>query len=117
MAPGSLPILHPLAPMTIEEANIARQVVLSNLPDCVVEFRASALQEPAKADLVKFLDLEHAGKLNAESARPPRLVRVHYDAIDGSKVPKSMESVVDVEQKKRIEHEVVDTECHPCLTV
>jgi primary-amine oxidase len=117
MAAGSLPVLHPLAPMTIEEANIAREVVLSKLPNTVVEFRTSALQEPAKADLIKFLELEHAGKLTAESARPPRLVRVHYDAIDGSKVPKAMESVVDVEKKQRIEHELVSTECHPCLTV
>jgi primary-amine oxidase len=117
MASGSLPVLHPLAPMTIEEANIAREVVLSNLPDTVVDFRTSSLQEPVKAELIKFLDLEHAGKLTAESARPPRLIRVHYDAIDGSKVPKAMESVVDVEKKKRVQHELVSTECHPCLTV
>jgi primary-amine oxidase len=117
MAAGSLPVLHPLAPMTIEEANVAREVVLSCLPDTVVDFRTSALQEPAKVDLIKFLDLEHAGKLTAESARPPRLIRVHYDAIDASKVPKSMESVVDVEKKERVEHEIVPAENHPCLTV
>ncbi|KAF2436898.1 copper amine oxidase [Tothia fuscella] len=108
---------HPLSGLSVEETNIAREVVLASLPNTVVDFRTTSLQEPAKADLIKFLDLEHAGKLTADSPRPPRLARVHYDAVDGSKVPKYMESVVDVEKKERVEHELVSTESHPSLTV
>lgn len=110
-------IPHPLSGLSVEETNIAREVVLASLPNTVVDFRTTSLQEPAKADLTKFLDLEHAGKLTADSPRPPRLARVHYDAIDGSKIPKYMESVIDVEKKERVEHELVSTESHPSLTV
>jgi primary-amine oxidase len=106
-----------LAGLTIEETNIAREVVLASLPNTVVEFRTTALQEPAKADLIKYLDLEHSGQLTSDSPRPPRLARIHYDAIDSSKIPKYMESVIDVEKRERVEHELVSTENHPCLTV
>lgn len=115
MGAPSLP--HPLAGLSVEETNIAREVVISSFPNAVVDFRTTALQEPIKADLIKYLDLEHAGELTPEIPRPARLARVHYDVIDGSKIPKYMESVINIGTKEIVEHELVNTESHPCLTV
>lgn len=117
MATPTLSHPHPLSNLSVAETNIAREVVLASLPGTVVDFRTIALQEPIKSELIKYLDLEHAGQLSEESPRPARLARVHYDAIDGSKAPKYMESVIDVEKKERVHHELVSTENHPCLTV
>jgi len=108
---------HPLASLSQEETNIARDVVLAEQGGAVVDFRTIALQEPVKAELVRFLDLEHAGKLTTDSPRPQRLARVHYDAIDSSKVPKYLETIVDVNSKKVVSHEIISSDVHACLTM
>ena len=108
---------HPLSQLSVEETTIARDVVLACHPDAVLDFRTITLQEPAKAELVPFLKLEHAGKLSAQSEWPPRLARVHYDVIDSSKVPKYSESIVKIDSRERIAHELMSTESHASLTV
>jgi len=108
---------HPLAPLSIEETNIARDVVRACHPNTVIDFRSISLQEPVKADLVKFLNVEHSDRLSWSTPRPARQAKVHYDVIDKDKVPKYMESVVDVAKRKRTSYELVSTDVHACLTV
>ena len=108
---------HPLTSLSIEETNTARDVVLSYHPDAVVGFRMISLQEPAKAELIPFLELEHDGNLNNHASRPRRLAKVNYDVIDWSKAPKYMEAIVDVETKERISCELISDDVHACLTV
>lgn len=108
---------HPLAPLSITETNIARDVVRSCHPDTVIDFRTISLQEPPKAELVKFLDVEHARRLTSSTPRPARQARVHYDVIDKSKAPKYMESIVDVTKRQRTSYELISTDVHACLTV
>jgi primary-amine oxidase len=108
---------HPLSSLSIDETNIARDVVISCHPDTAIGFRMISLQEPAKAELIHFLELEHSGYLSPKTRRPRRLARVHYDVVDKSKVPKYMESIVDVEAKERVSYEVISSDVHACLTV
>ncbi|KAK3674803.1 hypothetical protein LTR78_005147 [Recurvomyces mirabilis] len=107
---------HPLAQLTLDETNEARDVIVKLHSDAVVSFRIISLQEPAKADLVPLLELEHAGKLRSDSPRPPRLAKVHYDVIGGSKKPVYCEAVVNIEACKRISHETLPDDVHACLT-
>lgn len=73
---------HPLAPLTEAEFAIARDAILkSHGPSEPLFFRSLYRQEPTKAELVPFLELEHAGKLTDETPRPPRLAVVEYDVI------------------------------------
>ena len=109
---------HPLRPLTIEETNVARDIILKSHPDATIYFRIITLQEPAKADLVKFLDAEHAGRLSPSTPRPLRLADVKYDAIEkNSKVPVYQEAWVEVEKRERVKHELISTEFHASLTV
>ena len=108
--------IHPLSILSIAEFDIARNVVLESHPGAVVSFREIFLQEPAKAELLKFLDLEHTNRLSPSSTRPARLARAQYDVIETDKIPKSHESVVDVQQKRRVSHEILEAENHASLT-
>lgn len=110
-------ISHPLASLSLDETKIARDVVLACHPDTVIDFRIITLFEPAKSELIQFLDLEHSRTVQANSPRPARLARVHYDVIDKTKVPKSCESIVDVEKRTRISHEVLPSGAHAALTM
>lgn len=108
---------HPLRQLSIEETNIARDVVLSLHEGVVIEFREIFLQEPPKAELIKFLELEHSGQVSGQTARPARLAKVQYDVIGGSKLPVFHESIVDIPRKERVAHEIVKSDYHAALTV
>ncbi|KAI1858990.1 uncharacterized protein JN550_012252 [Neoarthrinium moseri] len=108
---------HPLANLSVEETNIASEVVKKCHPDSILDFRVIYLQEPLKAELVKFLDLEHAGHVTPESPRPPRLARVHYGVIRKEQQPESVEAVVDIEKKERISYETVPEGVHYSFTM
>lgn len=109
---------HPLKQLSLEETNLARDVTLSLHEGAVLEFREIFLQEPPKAELIKFLDLEHSGQLTSESPRPVRLAKVQYDVIgDGSKVPVFHESVIDLRRKERVAHEAVSSDYQAALTL
>jgi len=100
---------HPFKILSVEEVRIARDVVLSLHPDVVVDFREIYLQEPEKEVMKQFLEAERTAK--SESAqRPPRLAKCQYDVVGSDKIPEYNESVIDVELKKRVKHEVVGKE-------
>lgn len=110
---------HPLRTLDVDETRIARDVILSLHPDTVVDFREIFLQEPNKEQMKKFLAAEHSATPgnSPNSKRPPRLAKCQYDVIGGDKIPEYHESVVDVEIKKRVKHEVVGKDCQASLTL
>jgi primary-amine oxidase len=102
---------HPLAPLTVEETNHARDIVLASSPEDVVQFRMIYRQEPEKAQLVPFLDLEHAGALTSTSPRPPRLACVHYVRAHKSRDKKAdeVEAIVDLGKREVVSKKVIGT--------
>lgn len=108
---------HPFKILNVEETRIARDTVLSLHPDVVVDFREIYLQEPEKELMKQYLDLEHAGKPGHSPKRPARLAKCQYDVIGSDKIPEYHESVIDIEQKKRVRHEVVGKENQASLTL
>ncbi|KAF2198065.1 copper amine oxidase-like protein [Delitschia confertaspora ATCC 74209] len=108
---------HPLQTLSIEETRIARDVILSLHPDVVIDFREIYLQEPAKGFMKMYLELEHSAHLSPTSPRPPRLAKCQYDVIGADRIPEYNESVVDVEKRERVKHEIVGKEFQAALTL
>ncbi|KAI6779923.1 uncharacterized protein J7T54_000223 [Emericellopsis cladophorae] len=103
---------HPLSSLSVEETSLARDIVLASSPDEVIQFRMIYRQEPEKAQLVPFLDLEHAGRLTTDMPRPPRLARVHYVRAGTSAQRKAdeIEATVDLNKRNVVSKDVVGQE-------
>lgn len=109
---------HPLSALSIDETNLARDIVLSCHPEEILYFRQILLLEPPKSEVVSFLEIEHSGKLCLDTPRPQRLAKVQHDVISkGSRVPLYQESVVDLRRKQRVRHEVIAKEKRAALTM
>lgn len=110
---------HPFKILDIEETRLARDVILSLHPDVVVDFREIFLNEPHKELMKEYIELEHAAQpgKSAHSKRPPRLAKCMYDVIGSDKVPEYHESLIDVETRKRVRHEVIGKEHQASLTL
>ena len=93
---------HPLVSLNEAEVNKARDIVRKTHAGAVLHFRVIYLQEPPKAELTRFLDLEHSGRLadikpgqyvlNVEAARETggrELVSVPITAAGGRATGKS----------------------------
>ena len=67
----------------------------------------------------QYLELEHAATpgQSQSSTRIPRLAKLQYDVVGSDKIPEYHESVVDVETKQRVRHEVVGKEKQASLTL
>ncbi|EEY23054.1 copper amine oxidase [Verticillium alfalfae VaMs.102] len=100
-------IPHPLSALTVAESDVARDAVLAAHEGAVLKFRLIFLLEPPKAEVITFLDLEHAGKVTAETSRPIRTAQVHYDVIGGDNAAVYQESVVDLSSKKVVDTKIV----------
>lgn len=88
---------HPLDPLSTTETDRSRQAILDACgTDVAIKFRSIFLEEPPKTELLDFLDLEHSGKLTADTTRPKRIAKVQYDIIRGDKSHEYVESWVDV---------------------
>ncbi|QSZ37572.1 hypothetical protein DSL72_008670 [Monilinia vaccinii-corymbosi] len=107
---------HPLTQLSLEESNTARDVILHLHPKALVYFRTISLEEPPKAELQKFLQLEHDGALDASAPYPKRVSRVTYDVIGSNKTPQYHESLVDVEEEVEISREIVKGQ-HSSMTL
>jgi primary-amine oxidase len=97
---------HPLSPLSIAEAELARDLIKAHHRGTLLHFRLIELQEPPKAQLVPFLELEHAGKLTATTERPDRLAQVHYNHVEPGTEPSGgsgkavyVEALVNLETK------------------
>lgn len=109
---------HPLSALTIDETNVARDVIINSHPDASIYFRINTLLEPSKEEVFKFLAEEHAGQLSKATPRPARVAEVKYDVIErGSKVPVYTESWVDIGKKEIVKYDVISTEFHASLTL
>lgn len=54
--------LHPLAPLTGDEIKAAAAIIKSVWPAGTdLQFKNITLEEPAKAEVIPYLDAEHAG--------------------------------------------------------
>ncbi|KAH8679122.1 copper amine oxidase [Ilyonectria robusta] len=111
-------IPHPLSALSLSETNQARDIVLALHPGTIVNFRTVYLTEPPKAEVVPFLALEHAGKVNELTPRPARLAEARYDVVrNGQNRPEYHESVVDLRTSQRVKHQIVGSEHHASLTM
>lgn len=108
---------HPLAQLRAEEIEIARQVVTKARNGYLLLYRDIFTQEPAKTELIPFLEAEHAGKLTDETLRPPRLAKVQYDIIGNDGSHAYTESLVDINTRKEVSHRIFDKELQPALTL
>jgi len=54
---------HPLAPLSAEELRTAASIIKASWPARTdLHFKVVTLQEPPKAEVVKYLDAEHGNK-------------------------------------------------------
>jgi primary-amine oxidase len=108
---------HPLDQLSVVEANLAREAILTARgPQVAIHFRSIFLEEPPKKELLKFLDLEHSGMLTARTPRPARVAKVQYDVVRGNQNHEYTESWVNVISGKEVERRVVDKIHHASLT-
>lgn len=108
---------HPLARLSGQEIDTARQVVVKACAGYLLLFRDIFTEEPAKADLVPFLNAEHSSELTEQTPRPRRLARVQYDTISEDGSHAYTESVVDLNTREEVVHRIVDKSIQPPLTV
>ncbi|KAF9875083.1 copper amine oxidase [Colletotrichum karsti] len=102
---------HPLKDLSENEFKQARDAVKGLYPsDVTLFFRAIYLQEPKKAELIPFLQAEHAGNLSDSTSRPPRRARLQYDVIKSGKLPEYTTSVIDLGQNAEVERIVAKPE-------
>lgn len=100
---------HPLDPLSAAESNTIRQIILdAHKSSALIKFRTIALDEPPKHELVNFLELEHSGRLTAQSPRPARVAKVQFDVIRKSDDYDYVESWVDLTEVKVVKRRVVD---------
>jgi primary-amine oxidase len=99
---------HPLEQLSSDEVDIAREVI-KKARQSLLLFRNVFTVEPPKAELVKFLAAEHAGKVSADTPRPPRQARVQYDVIGQDKSHQYFESVVDLESQTEVSKRTVES--------
>ncbi|CAG8137454.1 unnamed protein product [Penicillium salamii] len=85
---------HPFDPLTPKEIIKAAAIVRDEFPAQNPNFRVITLKEPAKAEMVPFLDLEHRGEKT--NKRPARIARVQV--VLGETANKFVELWVDLDQ-------------------
>jgi hypothetical protein len=108
---------HPLDQLSSHEIDIAREAVFTARGKCLILFRAIFTEEPAKAELVPFLEAEHSRTLTSSTPRPARQARVQYDIVHDDKSHDYMESVVDILAKQEVVHRIIDKKHQPALTL
>jgi len=92
--------------------------VLTSCPDSqsTLIFRSIALEEPPKAELIQFLEVEHARKVTNHTPRPARLAKIQYDVVRGDRSHEYIESWIDLVTRKETKHRIVDKIHHAALT-
>jgi primary-amine oxidase len=114
---STMALPHPLDQLSVAESETARQVVLeARGRDVALNFRSIALEEPSKDELVKYLELEHDGKVTLQTPRPVRMAKVSYDIVRGNRSHEYTESFVDVQSATELSRRVVDEAHQAALT-
>ncbi|KAG9771321.1 Copper amine oxidase 1 [Exophiala dermatitidis] len=107
---------HPFDQLSSEEIEIARQAVL-DARKSVILFRNIYTVEPPKAQVVKFLEAEHAGTLSPDTPRPARQARVQYDVVYDDRSHEYLESIVDIATGKEVHLRHLEKGAQQSLTV
>lgn len=111
---------HPLDPLSVQEIQIARRVILSARHPHQLLIRNIYLEEPAKKLLLPFLDAENEGATEEElnNLRPPRLARCIYDVVRLGPEKEFIfhDTVVDLGRLQEIEKNII-TGHHAPLSV
>jgi primary-amine oxidase len=100
-------VRHPLEQLSSDEVDIAREVI-KKARQSLLLFRNVFTVEPPKAELVKFLNAEHAGTLSTDTPRPARQARVQYDVIGQDRSHQYFESVVDLASQTEVSKRTVE---------
>jgi primary-amine oxidase len=108
---------HPLSALSIEETNLAREIIQACYPNVILDFRQIWLLEPPKSEVIAFLEIERTNSVSTTTPRPQRLAQLRYDVISGDKIPEYHESVVDLRLENRCRHDVISTQHHASLTM
>ncbi|RDA89190.1 hypothetical protein CP532_0537 [Ophiocordyceps camponoti-leonardi (nom. inval.)] len=107
---------HPLAPLSEAEFCRARDAVIElRGPDEAMVFRSLYLEEPPKAEMIPFLETEHAGSLQDDTPRPRRRARVEYDLIGASHCVFNC-IIVDVGTGEIVSRWTAEEEAYPSFT-
>jgi primary-amine oxidase len=107
---------HPLAPLSEAEFTRARDIIVKlHGPDTSLFFRSLYLNEPKKAELVPFLEQEHAGELTDASKRPARQALVEYDVVKPD-MHEYIRAVVDVDSGEVASRESAGPRSQPYYT-
>ena len=108
---------HPLSQLTAEEFTKARDVIVKlHGNETNLFFRSIFLDEPKKAELVPFLEAEHAGTLISSTPRPPRQVYIEYDVVTSDR-HEYIRAVVGIETLEVVSKESVQAPSWPYYTV
>ncbi|RCI12257.1 hypothetical protein L249_0746 [Ophiocordyceps polyrhachis-furcata BCC 54312] len=114
--PNDVPLPHPLAPLSEPEFCRARDAVIKlRGPDEAMFFRSLYLEEPPKAEMIPFLEAEHAGSLKHDTPRPRRRARAEFDVIGTSHCVFTC-VIVDVETGEIVSRRTADGEAFPSFT-
>ncbi|KAI0125322.1 copper amine oxidase [Xylariales sp. AK1849] len=112
---------HPLQPLSNVEILQARDIILEKHgDDAHLFFRSVYLEEPARADLARFLIAEHGEHETAEAALEasfPRLVKSIYDVIKGPGVHQLTDTIVDIHSGKIVHDEEHPPNCQSFYTM
>ncbi|PHH79833.1 hypothetical protein CDD80_3694 [Ophiocordyceps camponoti-rufipedis] len=104
---------HPLAALSEAEFVRARNSVLDvRGPEDSLFFRALYLEEPPKAEMVAFLEAEHAGLVTDDTPRPRRRARVEFDIV-GPHQSIFTCAIVDVEAGEIVSRRTAEEEAYP----
>ncbi|KAL6708604.1 hypothetical protein ACN47E_002585 [Coniothyrium glycines] len=98
--------LHPLDPLSPQEISKAAEVGRSHFSDHVPNFRVITLKEPAKDDMIKYLDLEHRGQ--HIDCVPARCARVELLIRSRAGVDELWELIVDLDKECVVKRDFLD---------
>lgn len=108
---------HPLDPLSIAECDQARIITLASRgADVLVKFRSIYMSEPAKQELLSFLEAESSTGISAQTPRPARLAHVQYDVVSKAGNVQFTESTIDLDLKKEVIYRPVGKPHHSALT-
>lgn len=107
---------HPLSQLSAAEFTQARDIITkTHGPEATIFFRSIFLNEPKKADLIPYLEAEHAGILTDSFQRPPRCAALEYDIVT-SDVHEHVRAVVNVETGEVVRSDSAEPTMKPYYT-
>lgn len=117
MSDSTLHHPHPLSELTEAEFRSARDAIVNNHgPDTALFFRAISLSEPNKADLIPYLEAEHAGTLTDSTSRPPRLAFVEYNIIEAKRSHEYIRAIINIETGDIVSKDSAHKTCYAYYT-